>query len=351
MSCPYSCNDEKKKIEKNGTTCLLASDYSYGPIDPVAVACTLYPCLEYYSATVDNARLNEEVVRQTPLQLQGPNSFRENYIAWQNFSLAPSNVTLGVVQQPCLVDGVLYTQRNMSSSSRLGSNATLRINTPSDRRPSQHGDESTNYENITAPLECVAEMSRDFRMSLIYELQFALGSNCTLMEAGIVQCKVAHADIEALHPTGDIPTHPAHLAALFRNGTASVETISQALDSLATRLTTEIRIAGQRLGTGEEAKVRGEVLESRICVRFAWKWLVFPGILLALVTILLLFIVLRDIMVTRSTTWKSSVLPLLLKDHPGMGRRGLTELEATAKGLELMLQREKAPLERLHHES
>ncbi|KAM0494452.1 hypothetical protein ACHAP8_008595 [Fusarium lateritium] len=312
MSCPYDCENRKESTFRDGKTCLPHyEDPSYS-FDPVAAACTLYPCLKYHTAYVKNARLEEKVVQQVPLQLQGHGSRWEKYSQW----MRGENATFAAFQQPCLVDEVLYTNENISLA------------------VTNEG----NLLNTSAPLTCVYEMPKSIWLGLRNELLFGLNSVCTSMDNGGVQCKVRRTKDEVGHQNNGMPSYPTHLAALFHNGTASVETITKKFDALATRLTTAIRLEGKTLGMGEEAKVRGKLQENTICVKFVWKWLIFPGALLASTTVLLLAIVVKDTAVKKTKVWKSSILPLLLKDDLGRENTGLDSLEEVAQGLEVKLQ-------------
>jgi len=220
------------------------------------------------------------------------------------------------------VDGVSYTDKNIPLDLNFDENVT----------------DIADSLNTTAPLECVYEMPQDIWISLWNELSLGLNSNCSSMDEGGVQCKVRRTKDEVGHSSEGIPSYPAHMAALYHNGNASVKTITETFNSLATRMTTAMRLDGKRLGSGEKAKVEGDVLETKICVKFVWQWLIFPGALLASSTMLLVLIIIKGTVAKKASIWKSSILPLLLKDHPGTQTTGLNGLEEVAQSLEIKLQ-------------
>ncbi|KAI1059131.1 hypothetical protein LB507_004135 [Fusarium sp. FIESC RH6] len=318
LSCPHDCKERRESTSED-EKCIPRGEDSY---DPVAAACTLYPCLKYYTANVTMAQLEETVVREVPLQLHGRGSLQESFYQLMD----GGNVSFGAIQQPCPADGLWYTNDDISLRSDLDQDGST---------------DMPGFLNTTAPLECLFDMPQPIWIGLWNELQFSLNSNCFTMDDGGVQCKVSREKDEAGHPDNAIPSYPTHLAALYYNNKASVRTINDTLNALAERLTTAIRLDGRRIGKDEKSKVKGKLLETKVCVNFVWQWLIFPGALLVSSTILLGAIVIKDTLAKKASIWKSSILPLLLKGHVGTQNRSLKSLEEISEGLEVKLQREK----------
>ncbi|KAJ4016046.1 hypothetical protein NW752_006980 [Fusarium irregulare] len=318
LSCPHDCKERRESTSED-EKCIPRGEDSY---DPVAAACTLYPCLKYYTANVTMAQLEETVVREVPLQLHGHGSLQESFYQLMD----GGNVSFGAIQQPCPADGLWYTNDDISLRSDLDQDGST---------------DMPGFLNTTAPLECLFDMPQPIWIGLWNELQFSLNSNCFTMDDGGVQCKVSREKDEAGHPDNAIPSYPAHLAALYYNNKASIRTINDTLNALAERLTTAIRLDGRRIGKDEKSKVKGKLLETKVCVNFVWQWLVFPGALLVSSTVLLGAIVIKDTLAKKASIWKSSILPLLLKGHVGTQNRSLKSLEEISEGLEVKLQREK----------
>ncbi|RBR20096.1 uncharacterized protein FIESC28_05375 [Fusarium coffeatum] len=313
-SCPHDCGESTLEDDN---ICLPRNEDSY---DPVAAICTLYPCLKYYNATVENARLQETVVQEVPLQLHGRGSLWEKLFDLRK----PGNVSFAAIQQPCPVDGLRYTDKNITLRSDLDQDSVY---------------EGASLVNTTAPPECLFEMSQSIWVSLCNELLLGLNSNCTSMSDRGVQCRVSRSEDEAGHPDNGIPSYPAHMAALYHNNNASIDSINNTLNALAERLTTAFRLDGKSIGLEEKAQVEGDLLETKICVKYVWQWLIFPGALLVSSTALLVAMVAKDTVAKKASIWKSSILPILLKDHPGTQNTGLDGLEEVAQGLEIKLQR------------
>lgn len=318
--CPHDCDNEF--TTRDDRTCLPRHKDSSLTFDPVAAACTLYPCLRYHIANVTNARLNESVVREVPLQPHGRGSFWDKFNRWAD----GGNSSLAAIQQPCFVDGVPYSDDNMPAYSELDPYAVTNL---------------AKLLNTTVLPECLFEMPHDIWQSFRNEFRYALTAYCFSMRGGGVQCQVSRSKAEAGHPYRAIPSYPAHMAALYHNNNASIESINETFNALATRVTTAIRFDGRRLGKDEKAKVQGKLLETKVCVNFVWQWLIFPGALLVSSTVLLGAIVVKDTVAKKASIWKSSILPLLLKDRLGKQNTGLKGLEEVAQGLEIKLQREK----------
>ena len=84
------------------------------------------------------------------------------------------------------------------------------------------------------------------------------------------------------------------MTALYHDNNASIDSINNTFNALAERLTTAIRLDGKRIGLKEKAQVEGNLLETKVCVKFVWQWLILPGALLVLSTVLLMSMVVKD---------------------------------------------------------
>jgi hypothetical protein len=104
VSCPHDCSNRGESTSQDGEVCLPRHKNNTYSFDPLAVTCTLYPCLKYYTATVKNARIQEKVVQEVPLELHGRESLWEMYNEW----MEDGNASLAAIQQPCRVGGVFY---------------------------------------------------------------------------------------------------------------------------------------------------------------------------------------------------------------------------------------------------
>ncbi|KAK7429922.1 hypothetical protein QQZ08_003544 [Neonectria magnoliae] len=168
----------------------------------VAASCMIYPCLKYYRGSINSGVLDEQPVHDVPLR---PQDYRELLGVRPGTNLADWKG----VQQPCLVNGTLYTSHNMSTAAAsLGHNATTTVFVHTDDWAGQNLSKATSYVNVTTPLECV------------YELRgISYRSN-------LIDCD------------------PWYMATLAHDGNATFATIDSKVSSLAYRLTREIRMHG-----------------------------------------------------------------------------------------------------------
>lgn len=295
----------------------------YEPSDYVAAACTVYPCLKHYSATVNAGKLEERIVHDIPLRLQSPEPL------W-SAGLKHSSSDFKAVQQPCWVNGTLYTASNMSSSKLLGENVTEIVQLHVDDWMNESIEDPAHYINITAPRECVGTMN-GHSLRLFYDNPFdnVSCSYDTRMES--LQCR----------GNLDQSIDQSSLVALMRGANTSMETLQENLDSLTTRLTIEIRKRGTGAYNSQKAFVTGDEWETRVCVRILWQWITLPAITCALCTLLLPWTIIKDAVSRNGTIWKSSPIPLILKDYPGLERMGLVKMGRTVEGFEIKLEKQK----------
>jgi hypothetical protein len=311
VTCPQPC-----PIDDG--TCPFAFDE---PSDYIAAACTVYPCLKYYSAIVSAGKLVERIVHDILLRLQLPEplwSAGATNSHWRDFK---------AVQQPCWVNGTLYTASNMSSSKSLGEVVTEIMQSYTDDWMNESIEDPAHYTNITAPRECVGTTS-GYVTSLFYENPFNEVSCFCNNWGKSFQC------LGNLNQNID----QSSLVALMRGPNTSMENLQENIDSFATRITTEIRKRGTGAYNSQKALVTGDEWETRVCVRILWQWITLPAITFALCTLLLLWTIIKDAVSRNGTIWEISPIPLILKDYPGLERMGLVKMGRTVEGLEIKLE-------------
>ncbi|KAJ3545026.1 hypothetical protein NM208_g2722 [Fusarium decemcellulare] len=284
------------------------------PTDYVAATCILYPCIKYYAGEVGNGTFSERVVRDVPLRLQRPEPI------WTSTTKDAGAFEWKGVLQPCWVNGTLYTSSNMSEA-ELEPNSTTVVQFHTKDWANESIDAQASYVNITAPLECVAQIPEPL-LRVIRDQMSAFDTSCSVPRRGTrFSCSVDF------------------LSGFLRNTSTSVATIRENMDSMAMRITTEIRKYGRGAWSEENAKVNGHVWENKSCVHISWRWMALPATLLTLCAILLLWTMVSDGLSKNGAIWKASVLPLLLRDQPGLEIMGLKGVEEAAKRLEIKIQK------------
>ncbi|KAL6922371.1 hypothetical protein FSHL1_006333 [Fusarium sambucinum] len=183
-------------------------------------------------------------------------------------------------------------------------------------------------QNVTVPADCVIELPEEIAASLQKEFRDTFNTTCS------VGYEARWSQMECIQ-YGD-GSSESHLATLMTNKTTSISAINKAMDSIATRVTNEIREVGKGPFGGPHPKVKGVVWETRACVRIRWRWLIFPGALLVTCAILLAKIMVTD--AKKKHVWKSSILPFLLKDHPGIQSLSMKGVAKVADGYEVKME-------------
>lgn len=319
MSCPLVGGREKAK-----------GPVAWGqPTGYIAAACILYPCLKYYSGTVSLGSFSERVVRSTPLRVQIPKVLQDS-----SAKLAANEVPQGLagVQYPCFVNGTLYTSTNMTSESEKPPEDGRRgvfIHREGWENQSLH--EAIGYRIVTAPHECVVSLRHQFVYSLRRSLSETFNAYCRPQgfQTNFVSCYTA---TEA----SSLP-----MISILRPRSTNIQTISESMDSMAMRLTTEFRRAGLNAYGNSSAIVQGQVWENRSCLKVAWEWLVLPAVLLSMCIVSIVWLIIGDLLCrSHVVAWKGSILPFLLNHKvPTLERMSLGELDLASKKFEIKLER------------
>ncbi|KAK2764175.1 hypothetical protein CKAH01_15781 [Colletotrichum kahawae] len=268
----------------------------------MAVSCTLYPCLRNYHAEVTRGKLVERIVSTEP--------------AFQNIVEARSNspsmdlriyANFTGLQLPCFVDGVEYDLSNISQV--------------------PHADMTginVNGSEYRVPETCLYKVSAMYAWAIRKVLKLdLLRDSCFYYGGGAPSCE------------------KWWLQPLYHNLTASLDTVSDSMEQLATTVTTQFRIKGSSNQTFSHTDYRenvfGSVLGTTVCTRFDWQWVLLPITLVFATAILLIFAVAQSWADPAIPVWKTSILPLLFYDKvesshdEGMPTLDLDELQKVAE--------------------
>ncbi|KAF4442455.1 hypothetical protein F53441_11741 [Fusarium austroafricanum] len=284
----------------------------------IAATCALYPCIKHYAGIVRAGALSERVIKSTPLVPQS------NNVSVPQFYQG--------VQSPCFVNDTLYTSTNMTTGSeKLPKSARQFISVLPKNWEDQKPGRLIYYENVTAPNECIMELPVTFENAFQRSLQENFIASCRPQgfQAEFTSCFT-------LRDKSSLP-----MVSILRARTTSIKTIRENFDSMAMRITTEMRRAGLGAYGNSSARVKGDVLENRSCLRVAWEWMVLPAVLLLMCMVSAGWLIMKDILSKgNGVVWKSSILPLLLKNEvtaPEM--MNLKELDEAGKKLEIKLEK------------
>lgn len=258
------------------------------PSTPVAVSCSLYPCLRTYIASIQDGRLMEQELESTPLYPDVGNyngtDVNSELASYELFSPS-SEIDLAAVQSPCLIGYTKYTTETMST---VPGAAPVRI---------LHPDNAPDYPTITAPKECTYRLksSSYFILKAVYSEQLLKG-NCTwsLQQGNEIECSESW-----------------WLAQFWETKKASVGSVKDRFGAIADATTNQFR-----LGVGREPnstdKIYGHAVAQVAYTMFRWQWFVLPIVLLIIDVLLVWWMLYRGILYRgEEMSWKGSLLPLL----------------------------------------
>ncbi|KAL9560798.1 hypothetical protein ACKAV7_015115 [Fusarium commune] len=197
------------------------------PTDYVATACTLYLCLKYYTAIIVGSRLSEKVIRDIPFRPQKPGPLWWGPVVNDSSSgTQQMDFIWHAVQQPCYDRGSLYTFKRMSSGP-----GDIQFQT--EDWANQSIDELAQYTNLTAPTACIFSISGVVMAAFQTDYSSSFNANCFRDEVTLLEYR---------HNNDEPPVAYADfLAGFFRGNTTSVDTIRENVESMAMRITGEMR--------------------------------------------------------------------------------------------------------------
>jgi hypothetical protein len=291
----------------------LGFDNVWEPYNVVATSCTLYPCVKDYHAKIENTALNETVVQETPalVDMQYFNNWGQT---WPNRSM---------LHFPCVVDGQVYTKANLSKiPARNHSLVPMTV----DNKVSQ------------VPQECFYQLEGAYLSALQAFLKQNLNGTCSGYDQFLHTEPVNRdAFTSCVYSVGGVEVDRWWLQSLYNNGNATFDSIDSAITSMATSITSRMRVAGKDGSNKNTAFVYGEAFQTQLCTKIDWPWLIFPVLLLILTAALLIIIIGKTFLDGPDVPiWKSSILPLLfsapnsdLKASSGFVRDIYEEAEKT----------------------
>lgn len=244
----------------------------------VAAQCSLYPCARLYSAKIQEGTLDETILASFPVALP------PRYKNFTTTPVSPVNEPMDnytAIIEPCTIQGLLYDRTNFSSLT----------NHPS-------SDVHIDDNPIRVPDQCIYKVPVSWGTA--FRREGTLSSTCF---------PVVTTDPEILYPNTECANR--WLNPLFNNGNASFESISRIFDNIALAVTHRMRIIGKD-EAGNPLKAEGQTMETRVCIRVNWYWLILPGGLAVLVVLLLAGVVIQSLEHRlMQPVWKSSLLPSL----------------------------------------
>lgn len=245
----------------------------------VAMNCTLGLCVRDYTGRVRNGLLHETMTN----------------------SLAPSRLPeeahtglYKILKLPCTVDSETYDISNISQVPSAAGRSFTIVN--------------LNGRSVTAPLECVFSTNAD--------VPLAIGH---FLHVGLLQPKRASEQSEddeggtcSLNSVDESSfCDPWYLEPLFRSGRPTAATISSDMDGLAVGISNRMRAVGSNAYGDGPGAVLGTAIQTTVCVRVDWPWLLFPASLVLLTTVLFVAVLVtarHSQVADGQPVWKSSAV-------------------------------------------
>ncbi|EON98295.1 hypothetical protein UCRPA7_6220 [Phaeoacremonium minimum UCRPA7] len=249
-----------------------------GTADAVATSCTIYPCLRSYFGSVTSGILDERVVSTKPAPF---NFFETN----ESYSYIIYNYT--ALRSPCVLDGAVYTDTNVSNAPHTADRRFVTIN--------------IDGRNITAPDECLYKLYGVYGQALQAFMYTLFNGRCNYnaRQGGELWCP-----------------NWWWLSPLYSERNASFASLSRQIDDFATAITNKFRSTGSgnyvpRAIDALAVVAQGQVFETTVCTYLDWRWLLLPGGLVIASALLLVWMVMRNYGEPGQPVWKGNVLPLL----------------------------------------
>lgn len=238
----------------------------------IAMDCTFGLCLKDYTARVRNGVLEE---RTTGGLLAEP--------------MGDANFEFRMVKLPCVVDKITYDWSNISQVPMIPGRMFEAVD---------HEDGRT----ITVPRECVYKTDG--------EVPWAIGK---LIGDQLFQSRENQGNREggcSLHYEMVSECQPWYLEPLFHGGRLTAETISADMERIALAISNRMRVVGTDAYRNHAGFAPGTVIQTTVCLRLDWPWLVLPAALVVLTGCLLVWVVMTAMssQADGHPVWKSSAL-------------------------------------------
>lgn len=312
----------------------------------VNVICTVYPCVHDFHGEVRDGVLKEDVVSVTAMKVNWTRPQHDNIGSSDVYDFGASHIKM-----PCAVDGQLYDWNNVSSCS--DKSGVLEVPSPSDPA-----------KTVTIPKQCAYLIGHDygFEMNQYYRNTMSGMCSCWVEDnQTFTHCQGFSQDDTNLCVSTPCRANmsPFLLEPFFNATYASFESIAALMERIANATTVRLRLFGKdsaaipsmgykdadltSYGQLLSGQVYGRVIESGVCYRIDWMWLIFPCALVLLSSLCLFIIVWESHTMRKNNlpVWKANVLPLLFhgiigRDNGSHGFQGIVELAEMEKRAEGM---------------
>lgn len=307
------------------------------------VNCSLFPTIDTYSVSIQNATLKEVRVDTTYLPSLGE-QFENPNVTDGNFN------NLGFMYSHRAVS--VYTMRNgtkvaCESSDIKGPGLVIALESSDDPtyvNLTGHTNPSAGWKWSYYPDDCVWTIVR-----------FCISSMQDTLNGVFQDQNVSMGLNRGLFGS-------PHLSVLFSNGNMNFDSVNQSFNNLATSMSTIFRTHGGLVNTTafvekpsglDQATTPlaisergfGTVWVNTTCVYIRWKWIAFPAVMIGLAGVFLMLVALENRGTETDRLWKSSFLATLFCEvEMNEEVSGREEMRAVAKTTSVSLQKDTSRL-------
>ncbi|KAE9579347.1 hypothetical protein CGMCC3_g4602 [Colletotrichum fructicola] len=254
----------------------------------LGIDCKLFPCIKRYNGQVVNGTFNESVISQVPMPLVSDSTSSN-----ETNSPGKGREFMQLIE-PCFIYGKIY---NLSTIENANDSFSPAYNA----NPESWTPWTGNGTTIQVPVRCLGTIGYSTYESIQSFVDQKITGSCSVSRIGSPP-SLAAVDC------GD----KWWLDSMFSGGEASFDSVADAIDGMATSITNVIRINGLDWDGRTGAHITGLSSKPAVCVQVYWAWLLYPGVILILTTMLFIRTGLQSNLVgRRRPVWKSNILPLV----------------------------------------
>ncbi|KAI8941649.1 hypothetical protein NX059_002862 [Plenodomus lindquistii] len=293
-----------------------------------AVNCTLFPTINTYAASINDAILKENLVENLPLksltaQFDQPPVIDGDFVnlrwSWGHMMTTKFTIRNGL-------------RESCEGSSSPAPKLTKFLKRSDDRtyvNSTGHTNPSVGWKWWHFPTHCVWSIYRFSDLAMIETITEVFGNQNASMgrKMGV--------------------WGSAHLRVLFQDGNMTLNSVDERIQSLATAMTTIIRTNGGLGNTTNNPREEaiGTVWNNTTCMYIRWSWVAFPSAMIGLTGLFLLLVAFENRGVQTDRLWKSSFLAALFCEVEVQEKPvGKEEMKAMAKSTSVSLEDKRATL-------
>ncbi|KAF4924821.1 hypothetical protein CGCVW01_v003933 [Colletotrichum viniferum] len=252
------------------------------PLGILGIDCTVFPCIKRYYGQVINGTFNESVISQIPMSLVS------NSTSLSKSSSGKDQEFMRFID-PCFISGRAYNLSTIKNATEGLPGYDLTPWT------------TANGTSIEVPIRCLGTISYSAYNSIQTFIDERITGSCNVSGIG-------NPPSLAAVDCGD----KWWLDSMFNGGEASFDSVADAIKRMDTSVSNFIRVNGLGWDGRPGARITGSSSKPAICVQAYWAWLLYPGVVLVLTTMLFIKTSLQSNLAgRRRPVWKSNVLPMV----------------------------------------